>query len=439
VRALRTGSFEHPGCSRLLDVLSPGGSGVPDDVLGAAVTEWVPGRSLAEAVTDGLVKPLTAARWVAPLAAAAEEAHRHGLVLGCDHPQRVRITPDGRAQLCFALPRPDLVPADDVRGLGAVLYALLTARWPLSGADAARAGLAAAARTGGRPAPPSAQRPDVPVELDTVAIGALGAAEAASRVHTAAAVHRMLDEVVAEDDTLFPPAHDGAPADPGDVWQDGGRRRTNDPHRRRKLLVGLGVLAVAVLLVVGFVAAQVGSLFSDGGSAAPVIKVGAGATSAPAAPAAGAPAGPGALATPADAVVYSPEGDLDNADAVGRVIDGNPATFWRTQIYYQPFPALKPGVGVMVSFPSAVQLSSLAITSPSDGSVVEIRSAHAPDAPITGTNLITRTTLTAGTTDVSLAGSQPVTHVLLWITKLGGGGDQNVTQINEVQFTRATG
>ena len=81
VRALRSGSFEHPGCARLLDVLAPGSPGMPDDVLGAAVTEWVPGRSLAETVSEGLLRPLAAARAVAPLAAAAEAAHRHGLCL----------------------------------------------------------------------------------------------------------------------------------------------------------------------------------------------------------------------------------------------------------------------------------------------------------------------------------------------------------------------
>ena len=53
VKALRSGSFEHPGCARLLDVLAPGAPGLPDGVLGAAVAEWVPGRSLAEAVADG--------------------------------------------------------------------------------------------------------------------------------------------------------------------------------------------------------------------------------------------------------------------------------------------------------------------------------------------------------------------------------------------------
>lgn len=42
VKALRSGSFEHPGCARLLDVLAPGAPGLPDGVLGAAVAEWVP-------------------------------------------------------------------------------------------------------------------------------------------------------------------------------------------------------------------------------------------------------------------------------------------------------------------------------------------------------------------------------------------------------------
>lgn len=436
VRALRSGSFDHPGCSRLLDVLASGGAGVPDDVLGASVTEWVPGRSLAEAVTEGLVKPLTAARWVAPLAAAAEEAHRHGFVLGCDHPERVRITPDGRAQLCFALPRPDTLPADDVRGLGAVLYTLLTSRWPLSGADAARAGLAAAPRgKGGAPTAPSTQRPGVPIELDTLTAGALGPADETGHVHTAAAVHRMLGEVVAEEDTLFPPVHDGVPAEPEDTWQDGGRPPPVDPRRRRKLLVGLAVLAVAVVVVFAFVGLKVGSLFSDGDG--PVIKVGndpAGTTAQPA-----QPDGDGGLAAVAGVGVYSPAGDLDNPGRVARVVDGDPSSNWRTYSYKQQFPALKQGVGLMVSFASAVQLSSVTIRSPSPGTVMEVRSASATDAALGDTAILTRATLDDGTTDVPLAGSQPVTHLLLWITKLGGGGSDNVTQIDELQFHRAAG
>ena len=93
----------------------------------------------------------------------------------------------------------------------------------------------------------------------------------------------------------------------------------------------------------------------------------------------------------------------------------------------------------MVSFASAVQLSSLTITSPSPGTVVQVRSAATPDAAFGDTTQITEVTLQDGTTPVSLAGSQPVTHVLLWISKLAPGDGGFLTQINELQFRRAAG
>jgi hypothetical protein len=438
VRALRAGSFEHTGCARLLDVLTPSGSTVPDDVLGAAVTEWVPGRSLGEVVADGLIKPLAAARAVAPLAAAAEAAHRHGLVLGCDHPQRVRVTPDGRAQLCFALPRPDITPADDVRGLGAVLYTFLTSQWPLSSADAARAGLAAAERASDGTLPaPSELRPGVPVELDTLTRGALGPDDAPGHVHTAAAMQRLLGEVVAEEDrmALFPPAHDGVPSEPGDVWQDHDRSVTPpDPQRRRKLTVALTVLGAAVLVVLGYLGVQVGSLFATGGGA-PAIVVDGGIPTQPSPGA--APAGSNLLAAVAGVEVYDQVGNRDNSGRVSRVIDGDPTSSWNTSAYRQQFPAFKPGVGIMVSFASAVQLSQLTIQSSSAGTVVEVRSAPGVDATLQDTTLITEATLKNGTTAVSMAGSQPVTHVLLWITHLSGSGSDYSSSISEVEFQRA--
>lgn len=439
VRALRSGSFEHPGCARLLDVLAPGAAGVPDDVLGAAVTEWVSGRSLAEHVADGVVKPMNAARAVAPLAAAAESAHRHGFVLGCNHPQRVRITPDGRAQLCFALPRPDLGPADDVRGLGAVLFTLLTSRWPLSGADAARAGLATADRgPDGAPAAPSALRPGLPVELDALATGTLTDGAGQGRVHTASAVRRLLDGVVTEADrvALFPPARDGAPSTPDDVWQDRAERHA-DPERRRKLLMGLAALGVAALVAAGYVGAQVSSLFSD--STTPSIVVGGPAE--PPAPAPGPEApGDGSSGGPvqvASVEVFDDVGDSDNAGEVTRVIDGDPATSWQTFTYRQQFPALKPGIGIMTSFASPVQLASLTIGSPSTGTRVEIRSAPTAGSSFDDTVLLADTTLSDGETTVSLADSQPVDHVLVWIIELGGGGSEYRTEISDVEFRRA--
>jgi hypothetical protein len=71
--------------------------------------------------------------------------------------------------------------------------------------------------------------------------------------------------------------------------------------------------------------------------------------------------------------------------------------------------------------------------------VLQVRSAPTPDAAFADTTVITEATLQDGTTAVSLPGSQPVTHVLLWITKLAGGDGNYLSQINEVQFSRAGG
>ncbi|MGI5126586.1 protein kinase family protein [Pseudonocardia sp. CA-107938] len=434
-RALRSGSFEHRGCARLLDVLTPDAAALPNDVLGVAVTEWVPGRSLAEAVSAGLLRPLTAARALVPLAGAAEAAHVHGLVLGCDHPQRIRITPDGRAQVGFAMPRPETTPADDVRGLGAVLYALLTAQWPLSRSDAARAGLDSARRDATDvPVPPSTQRPGVPVELDTIAAGTLGPETATGHVHTAASVRALLDQVVEEDDriALFPPVRDGVPAEPGDVWQEGGKRPAADPRRRRKLALGLVALGVAVVAVLGFVGSHVVSMFTTGNPAIVVPGPVANADPQPSGP---QPAG----VRPLDAEVYDKAGDGDNRDQASRVVDRDPNSAWRTADYKQQFPAFKPGIGVVVSFESAVQLADLTIDSPSAGTVVEIRSIPSVDAPIEQTTVIGSATLRADATQIALPNSQPVTHVLVWITKLSGPGGELNAQINEITFHRAGG
>jgi hypothetical protein len=142
---------------------------------------------------------------------------------------------------------------------------------------------------------------------------------------------------------------------------------------------------------------------------------------------------------PAAVRVFDPTGDPDNTGRVGRLVDDDPASNWSTYIYRRPFPALKSGVGVMVSFASPVQLSTLTIASPSAGSQIEIRSAPAPDAAFGQTIPIGKTTLQGNSTTVSLSGSQPVQNVLVWITKLGGGDDQNVTVISDLRFERVTG
>ena len=140
-----------------------------------------------------------------------------------------------------------------------------------------------------------------------------------------------------------------------------------------------------------------------------------------------------------DADVYDKFGDGDNGSRVGRVIDGDPNSSWRTSSYKQQFPAFKPGIGVVVTFESAVQLADLTIESPSVGTVVEIRSTPSVDAALEETAVMATATLNAGSTTIPLANSQPVKHVLVWITKLSTVNGDIATQIDEIKFRRATG
>ena len=179
---------------------------------------------------------------------------------------------------------------------------------------------------------------------------------------------------------------------------------------------------------------QLTGIFSD--STTPIVVAGSSVPPSGAKSGAnGAPAGD-AVIRAVGAAVYDNAGDRDNAGRVSRVIDGDPDTGWRTFDYKQQFPALKPGVGIMTSFASPVQLATLDIDSPSPGTQVEIRSAPSPDAALPDTQVLARATLGDGITSVSLANSQPVQYVLVWITHLGGSGGENSTEIREVSFRR---
>ncbi|WP_051342191.1 protein kinase family protein [Pseudonocardia spinosispora] len=257
-RATRWGHFEHPGCARVLEVLRHDGTGydqLPTDVYGLAVTEWVSGRSLAEAVSGTPLRTAAVLEMLAPLTEATVAAHRQGLVLGCAHPQRVRITPWGEARIAFALPGPSVTAESDVRGLGAILYALLTG---LSGTNtnAARlTGLTPAPRDAlGTPVSPDTLRPGVPAEVSELALGALGGATP-GRVHTAAAVHTVISELLAsESDAVLPPPDDGAP---DEVWQpDTAAWVKTDRSRKRKLSLGMGALLLGMVVALGYLTVQ---------------------------------------------------------------------------------------------------------------------------------------------------------------------------------------
>jgi hypothetical protein len=406
-------------------------------VLGIVVAEWAQGASLADFLTDGPLHPGAAARVLESITAAVEAAHHAGLVLGTDHPQRIRLTPEGGLRLAFLGPLAEATPREDVRGLGAILYLLLTGRWPLR---AGAAGLPIAP-TGpdGRVISPRVLRPVVPTALSTVAVRSLEDTVVGG-IRTSAVILQAVEETIqseAQTDTIEPIGARAAPHRPP-LWS--AEEPATDFARRRKLALGVTVLGIATVTVFSWIGIQVVSFFSDSsntrsvpvviGQSAPPSRVDPSQQNGPA---------PSKVPQPVEAAtvsVYAPDGTPDHANKVDRVNDNNPSTTWKTDVYRQQFPTFKPGIGIMASFADSIALAKLAIDSPSAGTVVEIRTAPAEDAALADTRLVGQATLIAGHTEITLTPNDPTQYVLVWITTLSGQNGAYSSEIGELTFLR---
>lgn len=144
------------------------------------VREWITGQNLKMLLADG---PLTADQATAlgrEVAEALASAHRQGLTHRRLEPSSVVIAPNGSVKVAGLATEaalhgsPDGDPAElDAAGVGRVLYAALTARWP----DDDGQGLPVAPRIDGRFASPRQVRPGVPRRLDEIVDRTLGNGE----------------------------------------------------------------------------------------------------------------------------------------------------------------------------------------------------------------------------------------------------------------------
>lgn len=200
---------------------------------------------------------------------------------------------------------------------------------------------------------------------------------------------------------------------------------------RRLLLVAIG-LAVAALGLVGL-----GRLFTPSGTPIPPP---------PAAPeVVGDDVTTSTMATTTTTtIVASPPirmanpttfdpfgGGGENDDLVEAVVDGDSSTSWRTEVYLDPLPLLKPGVGLTIDVtgsPRTVEILGLA-----SEARLEIRWAVARSQNLEHYEVIARVVSQPGITPIQLPPRENGTW-LVWFTDLPPVDGDYVAAVSEVRF-----
>jgi hypothetical protein len=141
--------------------------------------------------------------------------------------------------------------------------------------------------------------------------------------------------------------------------------------------------------------------------------------------------------SPSSVEAYTATGSPDNPGRIPRAVDNDPGSGWSTDRYFQQLPQFAPGVGLIATFGRPVRLTSVDITSPSAGTVVQVRSAPDAETPLSGTGLLATATLNAGATTIQIPPGPPSTGVLIWITRLTSADGGYQSTINEITYHAA--
>lgn len=458
-RAHRLSTVSHPALARVYDAVDEG-------YRAYVVSEWVDGTSLTDMLVEGPLDPNEAASMVGRLAEAVSQAHTAGNALGGLHPDFVRMT--RRGVVFSRIAGNDAVTSDDIRGLGGLLYAALTAQWPLSYAGTGpQTKLRPATAVAGRLSAPRQVRGGVPHDLSTLSMRALQP-EDPRGIRSAEAIATVLNDrarpAAAYDEPLPyvpneapPPANYGyAPHQPpaGGGYQyppEPPRRHSQyeqpyehyeqpyvDERRRSRVAsISVVVAAVAALAIVGWVIGMVLGKVPDGdsGRAEAPLDLSNAPTSQSSQSSQGQPVGD--VIRPASATLFDPQGDgQDNPSDVPQAIDGNPGTAWQTVHYKRSatFGNLKTGMGILVDMGKPVSVSQVRIHTTKPGMNLEVRAGDAPGGSLQAYQVVGKANNVKSQDQVSVTNGGEHQYWLIWVTKLVPSDGDFQGSLDEVVF-----
>jgi putative peptidoglycan lipid II flippase len=467
-----TGTIDAAQTRRFIDaavaagqVISPAATATfdADDLgdLSYVVSEWVEGVSLAQLLSDG---PLPNGRMrglLLPVATMLAEAHAHGVQHGRLQPSDVVVTGHGGVKvLGLGLLAPDGTHPDagssptdngsdasngastaprlpgtlsnsaeeraDVRALGALVYASLTGRWPLTGTELPPAPLDEA----GRICAPRQVRAGVTRQADAIATAALGldGRQTVAPLRSAAEVAAALDSLPYEQDPPTPPIASRAPRPATAIPP---RRPSSPaysqpgPRRRRVSPLAAGVVLIAAIAAVISVVLALTNSGSNGSSSTPPAS----------APTSAKPASPAAVLTPSSFSDFDPYGQppSEQPQLVPLAHDNNPTTAWLTETYTNAqLGSLKPGVGLRLDMGRPVTVGQLQLTFPFAGQAVEVRAGDTDSTAIDSYPVVWSNG-SAGTSALAKPNTTaPHRYWVIWLTRLvpqNGGFQGGVSEI----------
>jgi putative peptidoglycan lipid II flippase len=330
---------------------------------------------------------------------------------------------------------PDISPEDDIRGIGATLYALLVNKWPLP-ESGVPSGLAPAPRdSSGQALDPSSIDEDIPFQIAAAATHSI---QLDGGIRSAATLLNLLQQatVVADRTELLAPIDENTPppepARPRRETAVGGDPEQARLRRRRAIIIGVSAGAAVILVALLVLASVLSRMFSDV-SGLDKDQLG---LNGPSTSSSGDGAAAGSLIKPVGATVYSPGGEADNPASAALAIDGSPGTAWETDIYHDPvpFPGFKSGVGLMLQLPQPTVVGAVNVDLPSNGTKIQIRSsATATPGKLEDTAVLSQpAAMHPGHNTIPVNASSPTTYVLVWIPTLGTTNGQSRTSLSEV-------